>query len=69
MQDYKKEGSVDINLNVNGRNRSVTCRNATLIEVLREQLNLTGAHIGCDTVSVVRARCISTGMRLRLARY
>ena len=41
---------MDINLNVNGRNRSVTCRtNATLIEVLREQLNLTGAHIGCDT--------------------
>ena len=41
---------MEINLNVNGRNRSVTCRaNATLIEVLREQLNLTGAHIGCDT--------------------
>ena len=41
---------MDINLNVNGRNRSVTCRtSATLIEVLREQLNLTGAHIGCDT--------------------
>ena len=41
---------MDINLNVNGRDRSVTCRtNATLIEVLREQLNLTGAHIGYDT--------------------
>ena len=41
---------MEVNLNVNGRNRSVTCRaNATLVDVLREQLNLTGAHVGCDT--------------------
>ena len=35
----------------------MTCRaNATLIEVLREQLNLTGAHIDATLVSVVRVR-------------
>jgi carbon-monoxide dehydrogenase small subunit len=39
-----------IELNINGRERTVHClANATLVEVLREQFQLTGTHVGCDT--------------------
>ena len=39
-----------IKIKVNGRNRTVHCAaNATLVDVVREQLHLTGTHIGCDT--------------------
>ena len=39
-----------IELNINGRKRTVHClANATLVEVLREQFQLTGTHVGCDT--------------------
>ena len=39
-----------IELKVNGRKRAIHCLpNATLVEVLRDQLHLTGTHVGCDT--------------------
>ena len=39
-----------IELKVNGRTRTVHCLpNATLVDVLRDHLHLTGTHIGCDT--------------------
>ncbi|MGB1190677.1 MAG: (2Fe-2S)-binding protein [Pseudomonadales bacterium] len=39
-----------IKLQVNGRKRTVHCAtNATLVDVIREQLHLTGTHVGCDT--------------------
>lgn len=41
---------VDINLTVNGTEHSVSVGdNALLSDVLRNDLNLTGTHIGCDT--------------------
>ncbi|MCC7364929.1 MAG: (2Fe-2S)-binding protein [Dehalococcoidia bacterium] len=43
-------GQVTVTLNVNGRNRKVTVEPRTLlVHALREQLGLTGTHVGCDT--------------------
>ena len=40
----------DIKLSVNGSKHTVTVENrALLADVLRDQLGLTGTHIGCDT--------------------
>ena len=39
-----------IDVTVNGRRRSVEVEPRTLlVELLREQLDLTGTHVGCDT--------------------
>lgn len=39
-----------VTLNVNGRDKTVEVENRTLLSAaLRENLNLTGTHIGCDT--------------------
>ena len=39
-----------VNFTLNGRSRTVDVPPATLVsELLRETLNLTGTHIGCDT--------------------
>lgn len=39
-----------ISLEVNGQTRSVEVEGRTLlVQVLREQLGLTGTHVGCDT--------------------
>ena len=39
-----------VSLTVNGTNHSVEVENRTLlVELLREQLRLTGTHVGCDT--------------------
>ena len=41
---------VAIHLKVNGRPQSVTVEpRMLLVELLREELNLTGTHVGCDT--------------------
>ena len=41
---------VTISLEVNGRRRKVTVEPRTLlVHALREQLGLTGTHVGCDT--------------------
>ncbi len=39
----------------------------TLVEVLREQLDLTGTKQGCDKGTAARARCSSTARRCSLA--
>jgi carbon-monoxide dehydrogenase small subunit len=42
--------TVQISFTLNGRPTTVDVEPATLVaELLREQLNLTGTHIGCDT--------------------
>jgi carbon-monoxide dehydrogenase small subunit len=42
--------NVPITLNVNGKAYSVTVEpRLLLVELLREQLDLTGTHVGCDT--------------------
>src|SRR6202158_3729826 len=39
-----------ISFTLNGRSRTVDVEPATLVaELLRETLNLTGTHVGCDT--------------------
>ncbi len=39
-----------ISLTVNGTTRTAECEDRTLlVELLREQLGLTGTHVGCDT--------------------
>jgi carbon-monoxide dehydrogenase small subunit len=42
--------AVPISLKVNGKTHSLTVEPRTLlVELLREQLDLTGTHVGCDT--------------------
>src|SRR5438067_12572639 len=42
--------SVAIKVNVNGKPRSLNVEpRMLLVEFLREQLDLTGTHVGCDT--------------------
>ena len=42
--------AVTVNLNVNGKRVSVECpANTTLVDLIRERLELTGTHVGCDT--------------------
>ena len=42
--------SVDLALRVNGKAVTVkVAPNTSLVELLREQLRLTGTHVGCDT--------------------
>jgi carbon-monoxide dehydrogenase small subunit len=41
---------MNIELTVNGKTQSVQCEDRTLlVDLLREQLGLTGTHFGCDT--------------------
>ena len=45
----ERQGAVAVTLNVNGRNRTAVCEpRHTLADVLREQLGLTGTHLGCE---------------------
>jgi aerobic carbon-monoxide dehydrogenase small subunit len=42
--------SITVNLVVNGKAVTQTCTaNTTLVELIREKLQLTGTHVGCDT--------------------
>lgn len=42
--------SVEVHLTVNGKAVQKTCpANTTLVELLRNQLELTGTHVGCDS--------------------
>ena len=39
-----------VELTVNGKTQSMQCEDRTLlVDLLREQLGLTGTHVGCDT--------------------
>jgi len=41
---------MNVELTVNGKTQSVQCEDRTLlVDLLREQLGLTGTHFGCDT--------------------
>jgi len=45
----ERSGAVAVSLNVNGRDRIAACEpRHTLADVLREQLGLTGTHLGCE---------------------
>jgi hypothetical protein len=56
--------SQEITLTVNGAVHTVSVEpRRLLVHVLREDLGLTGTHIGCDTSSCGRARCTSTARR------
>ena len=62
--------SISVQLKVNGKSVTLDCpSNTTLVDLIRERLELTGTHVGCDTPSVVLARCISTAGRLSLAQF
>ena len=40
----------DIKININGKTQSLSVENRTLLaDALRDELGLTGTHIGCDT--------------------
>jgi aerobic carbon-monoxide dehydrogenase small subunit len=53
-----------VSMTVNGAKVDAFVEPRTLlIHFLREQLNLTGPHIGCDTSHWARARSISTASR------
>ena len=42
--------SISVSMNVNGKAVTQECpANTTLVDLLREQLQLTGTHVGCDT--------------------
>ncbi|MFT7221404.1 MAG: carbon-monoxide dehydrogenase small subunit [Candidatus Azotimanducaceae bacterium] len=42
--------AVTVNVNINGKAVTQECAaNTTLVELLRENLGLTGTHVGCDT--------------------
>jgi len=42
--------SITVNLIVNGKAVTQTCPdNTTLVELIREKLQLSGTHVGCDT--------------------
>ncbi|MBT3623278.1 MAG: (2Fe-2S)-binding protein [Gammaproteobacteria bacterium] len=42
--------SISVQLNVNGKSVTLDCpSNTTLVDLLRERLELTGTHVGCDT--------------------
>ncbi len=42
--------SITVSLIVNGKAVTQTClENTTLVELIREKLQLTGTHVGCDT--------------------
>jgi carbon-monoxide dehydrogenase small subunit len=41
---------MNVELTVNGKTQSMQCEDRTLlVDLLREQLGLTGTHVGCDT--------------------
>ncbi|MBO7007980.1 MAG: 2Fe-2S iron-sulfur cluster binding domain-containing protein, partial [Pseudomonadales bacterium] len=42
--------SISVSMNVNGKAVTQACpANTTLVDLLREKLQLTGTHVGCDT--------------------
>ena len=42
--------SISVQLNVNGKSIKLDCpANTTLVDLIRERLELTGTHVGCDT--------------------
>ena len=53
-----------VKLTVNGRAVSADVEDRTLlVHLLRDHLNLTGTHVGCDTANAAPARFISMAAR------
>src|SRR3954463_7683366 len=50
MAPEKRDPMLDVAITVNGRRRKAQIEPRTLlVHFLREHLNLTGTHVGCDT--------------------
>ena len=57
---------MNISVTVNGKNRTVTCEPRKLLsDVLREDMNLTGTHIGCEHGSCGACTVILDGAAVR----
>ncbi len=57
---------VAIQLSVNGKTHSLTVEpRMLLVELLREALDLTGTHVGCDTTYCGACTVIMNGLRER----
>jgi carbon-monoxide dehydrogenase small subunit len=57
---------MQVQLKVNGKALSVdTPPNTLLVQVLREQLNLTGTHVGCDTAQCGACTVIMNGRAVK----
>ena len=55
---------MDISVTVNGRPTKVDVEPSLLLsDLLRETLDLTGTHVGCDTSSAAPASSMSTASR------
>ena len=50
MKSYLKSESVQVGCKINGQNYTgMTGPRTLLVQFLRDELNLTGTHVGCDT--------------------
>ena len=57
---------MQVQLKVNGKSTSVeTPPNTLLVQVLREQLQLTGTHVGCDTAQCGACTVIMNGRAVK----
>lgn len=57
---------VKINLIVNGKAHSLTVEpRMLLVELIREQLDLTGTHVGCDTTYCGACTVLMNGMAVK----
>ena len=57
---------VAINLTVNGKVHSLTIEpRMLLVELIREQLDLTGTHVGCDTTYCGACTVLMNGMAVK----
>ena len=57
---------MQVQFKVNGKAQSVeTPPNTLLVQVLREQLNLTGTHVGCDTAQCGACTVIMNGRAVK----
>ena len=57
---------MQVQLNVNGQSRSAdVAPNTLLVQMLREQLRLTGTHVGCDTAQCGACTVLVNGRAIK----
>ena len=57
---------MQVQLNVNGQSRSAdVAPNTLLVQMLREQLRLTGTHVGCDTAQCGACTVLLDGQAIK----